>query len=188
MNIKTTSRIEISDKVFIENLVREIPLMNVKKEFMKVKYDDLLGDITHYADRYLSMGEQAKVLVVCHTKKDVALIAAHGFKTGKALAINGDLPTEDKIRIIDSFSSDANKRVLVGTNMVSEGIDIYNLEMVILVDHVPSVSEYIQIGGRLRKGGIYTCFYSKIYLTKEKVKLVNPGEGDINKQIQEFYG
>ena len=184
MNIETTSKIEISDKVFIENLVREIPLLNVKKGFARVKYEDLIEDTIQYVTNFLSVNDTDKVLIVCHTKKEVAKVAAHNFKTGKPLAITGDLPTEEKIRIIGSFAS---QRVLVGTNMVSEGIDIKNLKLVILVDHVPSVSEYIQIGGRMRGGGIYTCFYSRIYPPNENIRMGNPKE-NVNEQMKEFYG
>lgn len=125
--------------------------------FMKTRYNNLIDYITQYVDNFLKMNKPDRMLSVRHTKKYVAQITTHYFISGKPLAIIDDLPTEEKIKIFDSFISDRFKRCLVGTNMVSANNDIKNLDMVILVNHVSSISEYIQIGGRLGKGGIYSC-------------------------------
>ena len=191
MNIKTTSKLEISDKVFITNVVREIPLLNVKKEFKKLKYEDLIADTIQYVDKFLFVDKHGKVLIVCHKKSDVAQVAIHDFISGNPLAITDDLPTEEKINIINSFFlqkiKNESSSVPIWSQKVSEGISIKNLKMVILVDYVPSVSEYIQIGCRLRECGIYSCIYSRIYPNKEKIILINPRE-EINEQLKQFYG
>lgn len=52
--------------------------------------------------------------------------------------------------MLDQFIIDDNKRILIGTKLVSEGIDISNIKLALLFDTLPEIDVYIQVTGRLR--------------------------------------
>ncbi|SMN22007.1 similar to Naumovozyma dairenensis hypothetical protein NDAI_0A00850 [Naumovozyma dairenensis CBS 421] [Maudiozyma saulgeensis] len=92
------------------------------------------------------------------------------------------------MQITNMFINDSSKRLLIGTNLVSEVIDIKDLGFVHLFDYVPNPTEYIQIGGRMRAGGIYKCLRSWTPQDDDDgIPMVDP-EGDINPQMADFYG
>lgn len=63
----------------------------------------MIDDTTQGVDKFLKMSNVDKLLIVCHTKKEVAQVAAQDFITGNLLGVTGDTPTEDKVQIIDSY-------------------------------------------------------------------------------------
>ncbi|EDO14498.1 hypothetical protein Kpol_293p1, partial [Vanderwaltozyma polyspora DSM 70294] len=64
--------------------------------------------------------------------------------------VHGKLTSEEKTNSFNSFKKDKGKKVLVGTKLVSEGINIPELNYVILVNYLPQIHEYIQTAGRIR--------------------------------------
>lgn len=71
--------------------------------------------------------------------------------------------------------------------MVLEDIDVSDPGMVVLYNYLPDISEFIQICGRLRKGGTVKGFWSFIPPSDSDMPVVNP-EKDITKQMCDFYG
>ncbi|CCC71677.1 hypothetical protein NCAS_0H03670 [Naumovozyma castellii] len=73
---------------------------------------------------------------------------------------------------------------MIGTKLVSEGIDIKSVKLVLLVDYLPTVGEYIQTAGRLREGGVCMSFWTKRCVGKFSIK----PDVCIAKQTARFYG
>lgn len=68
--------------------------------------------------------------------------------------IHGELATSEKVKRAESFPRDGNVNVLVGTKIATEGIDVRELRMVIMIEYLPTIIEFLQAGGRLRSIGM----------------------------------
>ena len=68
--------------------------------------------------------------------------------------IHGKLGAAEKVSRTKEFVTDGSMRVLIGTKLVTEGIDIKQLMMVIMLDNRLNIIELIQGVGRLRDGGL----------------------------------
>ncbi|KAF4000853.1 Helicase conserved C-terminal domain family protein [Saccharomyces cerevisiae] len=81
-------------------------------------------------------------------------------------------------------------RVLIGTKLVTEGIDIKQLMMVIMLDNRLNIIELIQGVGRLRDGGLcYLLSRKNSWAARNRKGELPPiKEGCITEQVREFYG
>ncbi|QLQ79355.1 hypothetical protein HG537_0B07030 [Torulaspora globosa] len=90
--------------------------------------------------------------------------------------------------------ADKNSQVLLGTKLVTEGIDIRNLRMVIMMDCRPSIIEFIQAAGRLRSSGMfYLLSGTGARGESAEGKSDHPAvplleEGCVDEQMASFYG
>ena len=81
-------------------------------------------------------------------------------------------------------------QVLIGTKLVTEGIDIKQLMMVIMLDNRLNIIELIQGVGRLRDGGLcYLLSRKNSWAARNRKGELPPiKEGCITEQVREFYG
>ncbi|QLQ81247.1 hypothetical protein HG537_0E06040 [Torulaspora globosa] len=74
--------------------------------------------------------------------------------------------------------------------LVTEGIDVSNLRMVIIMDCGPSIIDFIQAAGRLRSHGFFYLLNSKEQKYADEASPVVPliGSGCLREQMAKFYG
>ena len=183
-----TDAVEDSDKIRVFDLVKEIPLRNVVKTIIKVD-NEAIAEQNSIAvvNRFLALVPHQKIIMVCSSRAAVERLGALLYGGKKAIWVHGNLPRDVKLARSTEFLSSPECRVLIGTCLVSEGIDVPSLGAVVLCNYVPSLTEFIQIGGRLRRGGNYIGFWSTIRDKKDDFPPFDP-RLDINLQIANFYG
>ena len=96
----------------------------------------------------------------------------------------------EKVSRTKEFVTDGSMRVLIGTKLVTEGIDIKQLMMVIMLDNRLNIIELIQGVGRLRDGGLcYLLSRKNSWAARNRKGELPPiKEGCITEQVREFYG
>ena len=87
--------------------------------------------------------------------------------------IHGKLGAAEKVSRTKEFVTDGSMRVLIGTKLVTEGIDIKQLMMVIMLDNRLNIIELIQGVGRLRDGGGSVIYYLEKTVGRQGIVRVN---------------
>ncbi|CCD22243.1 uncharacterized protein NDAI_0A00850 [Naumovozyma dairenensis CBS 421] len=172
--------------VFYYNYVTSVPLVNVVKTFDYFDdHDAIVQKVKYVVTKFLTYADDTKVIIVCREKSTVELLGAVTFCD--SIWVHGDLPTEVKVKKTQDFIQDSSKRILIGTKLVSEGIDIPEVKMVLIVDYLPSVGEYIQTAGRLRQGGLCYTYWTRRSVCEDDKQQVDP-QKCITDQVSKFYG
>lgn len=154
-----TEQVEDSYKVRIFDAVKEIPLRNVVKTVIEVDSIDIYVEKpVSVVRRFLELMHNKKIIVVTSTIPVVLELAQMIYGVQEPIWIHGKLISKEKINIYSEFSENPKKRVLIGTKLISEGIDIANLGAIVMCDYISSITVMIQNAGRLRRGG--NCFIS----------------------------
>ena len=178
---------DVDHLVFVYDLVKDVPLSDVDNIFLATPRDKLVQSVEQTLVEYLEDNPGKKAMVVCGRKDVVAELAMSDIGSVPILRVTGDCTADEKMSVIREFKSNPDCAVIVGTQLVSEGIDIKEIDLVILAHHVPSIASYVQIGGRLRGVGKVVSFYDPSYmLLNEGVPQLDPC-GDVMAQIREFY-
>lgn len=88
------------------------------------------------------------ILIFCSTKKNVSEVA-RALKTNKYTveAISSDLEQSEREKVLQNFQS-KNTRVLVGTDVVSRGIDVKDINLVVNYDVPRDAEDYVHRIGR----------------------------------------
>lgn len=168
------------------NVIEEVPLGHVQKEFLKV------ADSSREAFKLLKA--HARAVVAVGSRRKVEELSEEWNEHFRITWTHGHLKTGEKIGRIRSFMADKNSQVLLGTKLVTEGIDIRNLRMVIMMDCRPSIIEFIQAAGRLRSSGMfYLLSGTGARGESGEEKSDHPAvplleEGCVDEQMAEFYG
>ncbi|GMM57377.1 hypothetical protein DAKH74_039930 [Maudiozyma humilis] len=103
------------------------------------------------------------------------------------LTLTGGSTSEEKMSVMREFKQNPNHRVIVGTVVITEGIDIPDVNLVILAHQIPSIPSFIQTVGRLRGSGKVVVLYRKNYKKRnDQVPQLDPAV-DLNTQIRKFY-
>ena len=90
----------------------------------------------------------------------------------------------------ETFVTDDSMRVLIGTNLVTEGFDIKKLMMVLPLDNRLNTVELIQGVGRIIGRGLFYLLSRKNnWAARNRRGEFSPiKEGCISEQVREFYG
>jgi len=177
----TTSLTAVRSRILYFDMVSHTPLGGIVKTFTRVRNCDAAEDMVEdLVARMMRYDACSKVIVVCSRK--VTVESLH-FQCAYEW-VHGDLPADEKVRRSKRFIEDPGCRVLVGTKLVSEGIDIRAVKLVILVDYLPTVGEYIQTAGRLREGGVCMALWSPAAVDRMGIQ---PSVCPLH-QISKFYG
>lgn len=162
------------------NFITDLPLKEVYKHFQRVQnMDSMLHKSKELLEKYFKR-THFKAVVVCAFKDDVELFKSHYGEN--VLTVTGDTPADEKENIIDAFISTTNIRLLVGTKLVTEGLDISSVDLVILFNYLPEPEVYIQAVGRLRSNGVCYCLWKPENKKKDSI-----GPSCATKTIADFY-
>ncbi|MBR6001329.1 MAG: excinuclease ABC subunit UvrB [Bacteroidales bacterium] len=119
-----------SEGLVVEQIVRPTGLLDPPVEVRPTEnqVDDLLEEIRQRAER------DERVLVTTLTKRMAEELDAYFLKAGvRCRYIHSDVDTADRVEIIDDFKNGLFD-VLVGVNLLREGLDIPTVSLVAILD------------------------------------------------------
>ncbi|QLL32487.1 hypothetical protein HG536_0C06580 [Torulaspora globosa] len=171
------------------DLMGEVPLGHVHKEFMKVT--DSSREAFKLLKALFACEPHARAVVAVGSRRKVEDLSEEWKEHFRIAWTNGHISSGERIR---SFLADKNSQVLLGTKLVTQGIDVRNLQMVIMMDYRPSIIEFIQAAGRLRSSGLFYLLSSarargeagERVSDHPAVPLLE--DGCVDKQMAAFYG
>ena len=174
------------------NLIKEkskVPLGHVHKIWKKVESQP--EEALKLLLALFESEPESKAIVVASTTNQVEELACSWRKYFRLVVwIHGKLGAAEKVSRTKEFVTDGSMRVLIGTKLVTEGIDIKQLMMVIMLDNRLNIIELIQGVGRLRDGGLcYLLSRKNSWAARNRKGELPPiKEGCITEQVREFYG
>ncbi|CAH1829344.1 unnamed protein product [Saccharomyces cerevisiae] len=137
------------------NLIKEkseVPLGHVHK--IRKKVESQPEEALKLLLALFESEPESKAIVVASTTNEVEELACSWRKYFRVVWIHGKLGAAEKVSRTKEFVTDGSMQVLIGTKLVTEGIDIKQLMMVIMLDNRLNIIELIQGVGRLRDGGL----------------------------------
>ena len=173
------------------NLIKEkseVPLGHVHK--IRKKVESQPEEALKLLLALFEIEPESKAIVVASTTNEVEELACSWRKYFRVVWIHGKLGAAEKVSRTKEFVTDGSMRVLIGTKLVTEGIDIKQLMMVIMLDNRLNIIELIQGVGRLRDGGLcYLLSRKNSWAARNRKGELPPiKEGCITEQVREFYG
>ena len=173
------------------NLIKEkseVPLGHVHKVWKKVESPP--EEALRLLLALFEIEPQSKAIVVASTTNQVEELACSWREYFRVVWMHGKLGAAEKVSRTEEFVTDDSMRVLIGTKLVTEGIDIKKLMMVIMLDNRLNIVELIQGVGRLRGGGLcYLLSRKNSWAARNRRGELPPiKEGCISEQVREFYG
>ena len=170
--------VEISNK-FMENpakiLVKneELTLEGIKQYYVYLKKSDKL-DVLFQLYRGI---EIAQAIIYCNSKKMVDLVSEEMKKKGHCISsIHGDLKQMERDIIMKDFRNGVT-RILITTDLLARGIDVYQVSLVINYEMPREKETYIHRIGRSGRFG----------RKGNAINFVTPAEKDQLEEIQKYY-
>ncbi|KAF4000517.1 Helicase conserved C-terminal domain family protein [Saccharomyces cerevisiae] len=163
------------------NLIKEkseVPLGHVHKIWKKVESQP--EEALKLLLALFEIEPESKAIVVASTTNEVEELACSWRKYFRVVWIHGKLGAAEKVSRTKEFVTDGSMRVLIGTKLVTEGIDIKQLMMVIMLDNRLNIIELIQgyassmdLNQRKEKKGQHVgCCGSRTDLSADTVELI----------------
>ncbi|KZV10966.1 hypothetical protein WN66_07031 [Saccharomyces cerevisiae] len=173
------------------NLIKEkseVPLGHVHK--IRKKVESQPEEALKLLLALFESEPESKAIVVASTTNEMEELACSWRKYFRVVWIHGKLGAAEKVSRTKEFVTDGSMQVLIGTKLVTEGIDIKQLMMVIMLDNRLNIIELIQGVGRLRDGGLcYLLSRKNSWAARNRKGELPPiKEGCITEQVREFYG
>ena len=170
--------VEISDK-FMNNPSKillkneELTLEGIKQYYVYLKKSDKLEVLLQI---YRGI-EIAQAIIYCNKKKTVEEVSEELQKKGHMISsIHGDLKQNERDNIMRNFRKCAT-RVLVTTDLLARGIDVYQVSLVINYEMPKQKETYIHRIGRSGRFG----------RKGNAINFVTPDEKELLQNLQNFY-
>ena len=158
-------------KILVKN--EELTLEGIKQYYVFLKKEDKLDVLFQI---YKSI-EIAQAIIYCNTKKVVEFVSGELKMKGHMISsIHGDLKQQERDNVMREFRSGVT-RVLVTTDLLARGIDVYQVSLVINFEMPKEKETYIHRIGRSGRFG----------RKGNAINFVTPQEKEILEQIQKFY-
>ena len=167
----TTKFMKDPAKILVKN--EELTLEGIKQYYVYLKKEDKL-DVLFQIYRGI---EIAQAIIYCNTKKSVENVSAELKKKGHMISsIHGDLKQFERDSVMRDFRSGVT-RVLVTTDLLARGIDVYQVSLVINYEMPKEKETYIHRIGRSGRFG----------RKGNAINFVTPAEKDALEEIQKYY-
>ena len=167
----TTKFMKDPAKILIKN--EELTLEGIKQYYVYLKKEDKL-DVLFQIYRGI---EIAQAIIYCNTKKSVENVSTELKKKGHMISsIHGDLKQFERDSVMRDFRSGVT-RVLVTTDLLARGIDVYQVSLVINYEMPKEKETYIHRIGRSGRFG----------RKGNAINFVTPAEKDLLEEIQKYY-
>ena len=167
----TTMFMKDPAKILVKN--EELTLEGIKQYYVYLKKDDKL-DVLFQIYRGI---EIAQAIIYCNTKKAVEKVSEELKKKGHMISsIHGDLKQIERDSVMRDFRSGVT-RVLVTTDLLARGIDVYQVSLVINYEMPKEKETYIHRIGRSGRFG----------RKGTAINFITPPEKDKLLEIQDFY-
>ena len=170
--------VEISDK-FMNNPSKillkneELTLEGIKQYYVYLKKSDKLEVLLQI---YRGI-EIAQAIIYCNRKKSVEEVTEELKKKGHMISsIHGDLKQSERDNIMRDFRKCAT-RILVTTDLLARGIDVYQVSLVINYEMPKQKETYIHRIGRSGRFG----------RKGNAINFVTPDEKELLQNLQNFY-
>ena len=158
-------------KILVKN--EELTLEGIKQYYVYLKKEDKL-DVLFQIYRGI---EIAQAIIYCNTKKAVEKVSEELKKKGHMISsIHGDLKQIERDSVMRDFRSGVT-RVLVTTDLLARGIDVYQVSLVINYEMPKEKETYIHRIGRSGRFG----------RKGNAINFVTPAEKDQLEEIQKYY-
>ena len=167
----TTMFMKDPAKILVKN--EELTLEGIKQYYVYLKKEDKL-DVLFQIYRGI---EIAQAIIYCNTKKAVEKVSEEMKKRGHMISsIHGDLKQIERDSVMKDFRSGVT-RVLVTTDLLARGIDVYQVSLVINYEMPKEKETYIHRIGRSGRFG----------RKGNAINFVTPAEKDQLEEIQKYY-
>ena len=158
-------------KILVKN--EELTLEGIKQYYVYLKKEDKM-EVLFQIYRGI---EIAQAIIYCNTKKTVENVCEDLKKKGHMIsAIHGDLKQIERDAVMKDFRSGVT-RVLVTTDLLARGIDVYQVSLVINYEMPKEKETYIHRIGRSGRFG----------RKGTAINFITPPEKDKLLEIQDFY-
>ena len=167
----TTHFMKEPAKILVKN--EELTLEGIKQYYVYLKKEDKM-EVLFQIYRGI---EIAQAIIYCNTKKTVENVCEDLKKKGHMIsAIHGDLKQIERDAVMKDFRSGVT-RVLVTTDLLARGIDVYQVSLVINYEMPKEKETYIHRIGRSGRFG----------RKGTAINFITPPEKDKLLEIQGFY-
>ena len=167
----TTHFMKEPAKILVKN--EELTLEGIKQYYVYLKTEDKM-EVLFQIYRGI---EIAQAIIYCNTKKTVENVCEDLKKKGHMIsAIHGDLKQIERDAVMKDFRSGVT-RVLVTTDLLARGIDVYQVSLVINYEMPKEKETYIHRIGRSGRFG----------RKGTAINFITPPEKDKLLEIQDFY-
>ena len=158
-------------KILVKN--EELTLEGIKQYYVYLKKEDKL-DVLFQIYKGI---EIAQAIIYCNSIKVVNILSEELKKRGHMIsAIHGELKQQERDSVMRDFRSGVT-RVLVTTDLLARGIDVYQVSLVINYEMPKEKETYIHRIGRSGRFG----------RKGNAINFVTPQEKEILEGIQKFY-
>ena len=167
----TTKFMKDPARILVKN--EELTLEGIKQYYVFLKKEDKL-DVLLQIYRGI---EIAQAIIYCNSKRSVDFVSEELKKKGHMVSsIHGDLKQIERDSVMRDFRSGAT-RVLITTDLLARGIDVYQVSLVINYELPREKETYIHRIGRSGRFG----------RKGNAINFVTPTEKDELEAIQKFY-
>ena len=167
----TTKFMKDPAKILVKN--EELTLEGIKQYYVYLKKEDKL-DVLLQIYRGI---EIAQAIIYCNSKKSVDFVSEELKKKGHMVSsIHGDLKQYERDQVMRDFRNGAT-RVLITTDLLARGIDVYQVSLVINYELPREKETYIHRIGRSGRFG----------RKGNAINFVTPAEKDELDIIQKYY-
>ena len=167
----TTKFMKDPARILVKN--EELTLEGIKQSYVFLKKEDKL-DVLLQIYRGI---EIAQAIIYCNSKRSVDFVSEELKKKGHMVSsIHGDLKQIERDNVMRDFRSGAT-RVLITTDLLARGIDVYQVSLVINYELPREKETYIHRIGRSGRFG----------RKGNAINFVTPTEKDELEAIQKFY-
>ncbi len=167
----TTKFMKDPAKILVKN--EELTLEGIKQYYVYLKKEDKL-DVLLQIYRGI---EIAQAIIYCNSKRSVDFVSEELKKKGHMVSsIHGDLKQFERDQVMRDFRNGAT-RVLITTDLLARGIDVYQVSLVINYELPREKETYIHRIGRSGRFG----------RKGNAINFVTPAEKDELDNIQKYY-
>ena len=167
----TTKFMKDPKKILVKN--EELTLEGIKQYYVYLKKEDKM-DVLLQIYRGI---EIAQAIIYCNTKKTVDAVSEGLKQKGHQISsIHGDLKQMERDAVMKDFRNGVT-RVLVTTDLLARGIDVYQVSLVINYEMPKEKETYIHRIGRSGRFG----------RKGNAINFVTPAEKEQLEEIQNFY-
>ncbi|CAF2841243.1 unnamed protein product [Rotaria sp. Silwood2] len=151
---KTTKKYMSKDFMTIDLVKGNTQKTSANVEHLAVlcTYQDRAGVINSLVQIYSINSQDGRAIVFCETKKEAdELSVSHDIKA-EAHVLHGDIPQDKRELVLKKFR-EGKYRLLVTTDVAARGLDIPEVDLVIVTAPPKDVESYIHRSGRTGRAG-----------------------------------
>jgi len=125
---------------------------NVEHLAVACAYHDRAGVINSLVQIYSSSSLDGRTIVFCETKKEADELSVSHDITAEAHVLHGDIPQDKRELVLLKFR-EGKYRLLITTDVAARGLDIPEVDLVIVTAPPKDVESYIHRSGRTGRAG-----------------------------------